>query len=127
MEQEAIEAVLVNQDRGSDFPPGTIPSCALANRQCPSIKAEIHSSPARLHWPTLLTLTLNALMSCTCPGTSLRTVALNEGSYSPEGINRFMVRRTIKSLLVGILSAISRVSAVNARGSSRCGMFSCVR
>ena len=30
MEQGAIEAVLVNQDRGSDFPPGTIPSCALA-------------------------------------------------------------------------------------------------
>ena len=100
MEQGAIKAVLVHQDGD--------PACAARgpSRVCPCSAGGGRLSKRE---------------------STLRTVALNEGSYPPEGVNRFMVRRTIKSLLVGILPAINRVSAVNARGSSRCGMFSWVR
>lgn len=99
MEQGAIEAVLVHQNGDPACGQGPSPVCPCSAGGGGLSKREF----------------------------TLRTVAFNGGSYSPEGISRFMVRRTIKSLLVGILSAISRVSAVNAWGSSRCGMFSCVR
>ena len=41
--------------------------------------------------------------------------------------NRLIMRRTIRSLPAGALSAISRVSAVKAWGLSRCSMLSCFR
>ena len=50
-----------------------------------------------------------------------------QAAHSPDSPNRLTMRRIIRSLLDGALSAISRVSAVSPRGSSRYAIPSCVR
>lgn len=52
---------------------------------------------------------------------------LCEVAHAPRSASKLMISRTIKSLLAGALSAMSKASAVSACGLSWCAMPSCCR
>ncbi len=54
-------------------------------------------------------------------------IRFGKTAHSPDSPRRLTIRRIMRSLFDGALSAINRVSAVNPRGSSRCAIPSCVR
>ena len=137
--QHAVERAVAGFQRGA-FRPGQLSECVVQG-----VAGEGRIQPLqRIAQPTLQNdLAIVASLGSGCVGANVGSVrdapaevrepierrvldgGFRDGAHPADSTSRLTIRRTIRSLSAGALSAISRVSAVSACGLSPCSIPSC--